>query len=630
MGVSSEREPNDTMLSNMRLQTKLMALVLGPLAGLLVFGSVSVVGASRTANDLEKFETDSGRLYQAAWETKYFDEVLTHSAARYITSKGDPIWWKRYEDNVVRLDAALAVGKQYSTTQDQAYLDEVAGANKKLIDMETAIHDLVEDGKYDDANNILSGEYDTQKLVYNAGLEKFFDATTQRVTGIIEANRDRANTQRSILLITGALISALMVAAFVLARRLTRPIVEITAAANKATNETIPQMLAAVQTGTDVPVSLETFDTGTADELGDLTRALDSFQAVALNLAKEQTLVRRNMAETLVNLGRRNQGLLNKTLKLITNLEREERDPQRLDQLFKLDHLATRVRRNAESLLVLAGSNSSRVSPRPVEITDVLRAAVSEIEDYARIDIDIEDRIAIRGSVVADIAHLIAELLENAASCSPPNQRVHVTGRLGTNEFRVVVADEGLGMSAEALADANERVSTAPKFDAKPTKALGLHVVGRLAERHGITVRLMENVTGGIAAKISIPLSLTMDAAEPTPAPAPVEAATADVLPIRQTRRSEDAEAALPASESGADIEESLEESPAEVAAVDALPARRQQRQRGANRFESGRPVPTSTKPSVSPDEVANRFGSFQSANKNKQSELTDSPNGKD
>ncbi len=619
------------MLSNMRLQTKLMALVLGPLAGLLVFGSVSVVGASRTANDLEKFESDSGRLYQAAWETKYLDEVLTHSAARYITSKGDQTWWTRYEDGVVKLDAALALGKQFSSPADQKYLDEVAGANQRLIAMEGDIQKLVAAGSYEEANDILSGEYDTQKQIYNTGLEKFFNSTTSRVTGIIRDNRDRANTQRSILLITGALISALMVAAFVLARRLTQPIVQITRAANKATNETIPQMLAAVQAGTEVPVSLETFDTGTSDELGELTRALDSFQTVALNLAKEQTLVRRNMAETLVNLGRRNQGLLNKTLKLITNLEREERDPQRLDELFKLDHLATRVRRNAESLLVLAGANSSRVSPRPVEINDVLRAAVSEIEDYARIDIDIEDRIALRGSVVADISHLIAELLENAASCSPPNQRVHVTGRLGSNEFRVVVADEGLGMSAEALADANERVSTAPKFDAKPTKALGLHVVGRLAERHGITVRLMENVTGGIAAKVSIPLSLTMEAVA-TPAVAPAsDAPTADVLPIRQPRSGDVAPAALADTsangsdgESGEDNEDNkVVEAPAEVAQV-SPPQAPLRRQRGANRFESGRPVPTSTKPATSPDEVANRFGSFQSSTKNKASELTD------
>jgi signal transduction histidine kinase len=619
------------MFRNVRLQSKMLLLVIGPLIGLLMLGVFSLAGISRSASDLEALETREIKLYQAANDTRYLDEVLTHSAARYITSNGDEKWWTRYNDAVKSLDKALADGKQFATPQDLAYLSEVDVANQNLIKLETNIHDLVKAGDPVKANAILSGEYDVQKDIYSAGVKKFFDASTARISQVARDGRARATTQRNIVLIVGLFGLGLIAAAFVLARRISGPLVSLTAAARNAATVTLPQMLIAAQAGDVEGATLAQFDTGTSDEMGELTRALDSFQNTAAGLAQEQTVIRRNMAETLVNLGRRNQGLLNKTLKLISNLEQDERDPKRLDELFKLDHLATRVRRNAESLLVLAGANSSRVSPRPVPMNDVLRAAVSEIEDYSRVEVALDGHVHLRGSVVADVAHLLAELLENATTSSPPHEVVQVSGKMGLNDYRIVIVDEGLGMSPEALEDANERVSSAPKFDARPTKALGLHVVGRLADRHGITVRLIENVTGGIAVKVSIPLALTMDSVAPAPTPTPPPATTAPVdprpAPAVERRQSAAPVAAAPRAPQPEPV----------LATVTALPTSPlldgvdadvspvfEQRQRGAQRFESGRPTPAASRPAASADQVASRLGSFQNATRPASPEESD------
>ncbi len=605
------------MFRNLRLQSKLMALVIGPLFALVIFGSFSLIGASRTASDLSEFQNRHARVYQAAWQTRYLDVVLTDSAARYILSKGDEKWWARYDAASKELDAAIKDGADYGSPEELKFLDEVAGANTRLLALEGDIRKLVQDGKYNEANDVLGGEYETQKAIYSAGVDKFFNATGILVTKVLTNANNRSKSQRNVLLVLAAVAGAFMAAAAFLARNISRPIVAMTKAAQNAANVSLPQMLAATEAGEEIQ-PLQKFDTGNLDEIGELTRALDKFQDAATHAAQEQSLVRRNMAETLVNLGRRNQGLLNKTLKLISNLERDERDPERLDELFKLDHLATRVRRNAESLLVLAGANSSRVSPRPVPVTDVLRSAVSEIEDYSRISIEIEDPVNLRGSVVADVAHLLAELLENAASCSPPQLPVRVSGTLGPKDYRIVIVDDGLGMSAEALADANERVSSAPRFDARPTKALGLHVVGRLADRHGITVRLIENVTGGLAAKVSIPMSLLMTAGEVKTAPTspsterdslPMAIDVPDEAPTRRQL------AQVQPLEDHAEAANGGRQQPVTAVAPEPSAPQRpvfEQRKRGAQIFESGRPTTTSTRPAASAEQVASRLGSFQ------------------
>jgi signal transduction histidine kinase len=281
------------------------------------------------------------------------------------------------------------------------------------------------------------------------------------------------------------------------------------------------------------------------DELGHATRAFNSVVSTSVDLAVEQVRVRRNLTETLQHLGRRNQNLLRRMMSIITDLERSERDPDSLQDLFRLDHIATRMRRNAESLLVLAGSEQARRWSEPVPVLDVARSAASEIEDYDRVDIANLEPVVVQGSVAADVSHLLAELLENASIYSPPQARVTVFGRRVPEGYQVAVVDQGVGLDEVHLAQANARIRDAASSSADAlhdSKLLGLNVVGRLAERHGIAVQLTPHPSGGLAAVVLLPRAIvalpptsagiiTETAGPLPPAAAPAPAPTAEVAP---------------------------------------------------------------------------------------------------
>ncbi|MEZ5257569.1 MAG: ATP-binding protein [Ilumatobacteraceae bacterium] len=210
----------------------------------------------------------------------------------------------------------------------------------------------------------------------------------------------------------------------------------------------------------------------------------------------------------LANLARRNQSLLNWTPSFISQLEENERDPQTLQNLFKLDHLATRMRRNAESLLVLAGSDTPRTWPRPIEASEIVRASLSEIEDYDRVDLTQVDQTWIRGSIVSDLVHLLAELLDNATRFSPPETKVTVVGKSTENGYILSVIDQGMGMTSEQLAQANRELDAVSRPEERTSLVLGLAVVGRLAARSGVQVRLSESPFEGVTAQVRVPHQL--------------------------------------------------------------------------------------------------------------------------
>jgi hypothetical protein len=210
-----------------------------------------------------------------------------------------------------------------------------------------------------------------------------------------------------------------------------------------------------------------------------------------------------------VNLGRRNQNLLGRQLDFITELETNESDPDTLASLFQLDHLATRMRRNAESLLVLAGIEPSRRWSAPVRVSDVIRAALGEVENYERVQIEPIEPAPIVGSAAADVAHLLAELIENALSFSPPDVSVVIRGRWREPDgYRLTIIDQGIGMSAEAVAVANVRLAGSESFTVAPSKYLGHYVAGNLAARHGIQVQLVSQSGRGTVAGVDLPFGL--------------------------------------------------------------------------------------------------------------------------
>ncbi|MFE0628674.1 nitrate- and nitrite sensing domain-containing protein [Streptomyces sp. NPDC058864] len=227
------------------------------------------------------------------------------------------------------------------------------------------------------------------------------------------------------------------------------------------------------------------------DEIGEVARAFDQIHREAVRLAAEQALLRGNVNAIFTNLSRRNQGLIQRQLTLITDLENNEADPDQLSNLFKLDHLATRMRRNGENLLVLAGEEPGRRWNQPVPLVDVLRAAASEVEAYDRIELVGIPETEIHGTAVTDLVHLLAELLENATTFSSPQTKVRVTAtRLPDGRVMVEIHDKGIGLTAEDFADINHKLAEPPVVDASISKRMGLFVVGRLADRHGIRVQL--------------------------------------------------------------------------------------------------------------------------------------------
>ncbi len=294
------------------------------------------------------------------------------------------------------------------------------------------------------------------------------------------------------------------------ARAITRSIERIRDRAHEVATADLPDIVTqidALREHDDMP-TLPAITADTNDELAELATALTTLQNTAVRLAGEQALVRRNVSDVFVSLGRRNQGLLTRQLSFITDLEREQTDDDVLADLFRLDHLATRMRRNAESLLVLAGAEPSRRVQQPMAIADVVRAALSEIEDYSRVDYSDIEVGSLKGNVATDAAHMLAELLENAASFSPPDSRVEVIGRVTHDGYLLTIVDHGIGMDTEALLEGNRRISKVTPLDRAPSKVLGLYVVGRLAKRHGISVFLGETPNGGVTAKVVVPARL--------------------------------------------------------------------------------------------------------------------------
>ena len=262
------------------------------------------------------------------------------------------------------------------------------------------------------------------------------------------------------------------------------------------------------------------------NEKDDLTR----------KLADAEIGRRRFTSDMLVNLARRNQSMLYRQLEIINQLEESERNPDALAELFRLDHLTTRVRRNAENLLVLSGEKPPRVWSQPVPLRDVVRAAIAETEDLDRVAFEIPEGPLVDGASVTDVTHLLAELTENAVRFSPPDTAVTIRGRRDPRGGRgqlITVEDWGVGMDEADLAAANTLLAEPPEVDLSVSKRLGFHVVSRLAARHGIRVVLSPTPGSGITASVALPGSLFELKPEPVGAVAPAAAGAARLAPAR-------------------------------------------------------------------------------------------------
>ncbi|MEV0928069.1 nitrate- and nitrite sensing domain-containing protein [Streptomyces spongiicola] len=275
----------------------------------------------------------------------------------------------------------------------------------------------------------------------------------------------------------------------------------------------LPQAMGRLRSGEDIDIRAEAPPGPPAqDEIAEVGEALSTVHRAALSAAVERAELSRGISGVFVNLARRSQVLVHRQLTLLDGMERRAEDPGELGDLFRLDHLTTRMRRHAESLIILSGAAPGRAWRMPVPLTNVVRAAVSEVEDYARVEVRQLPEAAVAGAAVADLTHLLAELIENAAQFSPPHTKVRVSGEPVGNGYALEIEDRGLGMGKEALADANRRIEQSEALDLFDSDRLGLFVVSRLSARHDIRVELRTSPYAGTTAVVLVPTALLRSA----------------------------------------------------------------------------------------------------------------------
>ena len=339
------------------------------------------------------------------------------------------------------------------------------------------------------------------------------EATEMLIAGNIEnrASQLLSAAQQSALvtgIITIAVLFVVLLAALLVARSLVLPLRRLRVGALDVASVQLPERVRLLTDSPEDVTSMEVapINVASRDEIGEVARAFDRVHSEAVRLAGEQALLRASFNSMFTNLSRRSQTLIERLARMIDNLEQSEDDPDRLGSLFSMDHLVTRMRRNSENLLLLAGHENPRKWSEAVPVADIARAATSEIEQYNRVTLNIPPGVSISGQAVSDVVHLLAELIENATMFSPKDTQVHVSMQeLSSGGLLIEVVDKGIGVSDARLADMNWRLDNPPTVDVSVSRHMGLFAVARLAERHRVRVRLRPAPPQGLSALVWLP-----------------------------------------------------------------------------------------------------------------------------
>ncbi|QKW16542.1 nitrate- and nitrite sensing domain-containing protein [Verrucosispora sp. NA02020] len=330
------------------------------------------------------------------------------------------------------------------------------------------------------------------------------------VTAEVRADRQTAIAEAYWVAALVLLILVVVVLlALAIGRTVARPLTRLTRSADRVARVAESELVRVADDETDAaqPIRLDRVDVRARDEIGDLARAFERVQSTAALLVERQVASRRNVAQMFGHVGRRTQNLVGRQIALIDRLEQQEADQGRLESLYRLDHISSRLRRNAGNLVVLSGATGDVTHVAPVPLADAVRLALGEIEDYTRVDVAVPAEVSAAPAIIGDLVLALAELMENATVFSPPHTRVVVGGEITDDGARLTVVDHGIGMTEARLAAENVRLTRRERLDLAPTEVLGLFVVGRLARRHGWGVGLSATPGGGVTATLLIPRS---------------------------------------------------------------------------------------------------------------------------
>ncbi|MFJ8886869.1 nitrate- and nitrite sensing domain-containing protein [Streptomyces sp. NPDC102402] len=428
------------------------------------------------------------------------------------------------EADAARLKAVMAAkaaegAKQLKAAQEQAKATGAPFVAPPSIDGSVfdGMAQQIGQGKQPDELKAKGITPETWLAASTAKFDGYTTVENELVDKAVAEAAEISSDARNDAIVNAAIVIIALLAAFIIAglmaRQMSRSMRQLRTAAFGIAEQRLPMLvdqLSRTEPGR-VDTRVQPIPINSQDEIGEVARAFDQVHREAVRLAAEQAMLRGNVNAIFTNLSRRNQSLIEGQLTLITDLENNEADPDQLESLFKLDHLATRMRRNGENLLVLAGEEPGRRWNQPVPLVDVLRAASSEVESYERIELTGVPESEIHGQAVTDLVHLLAELLENATTFSSPQTKVRVTAtRLPDGRVMVEIHDKGIGLTAEDFADINHKLANPPTVDAAVSQRMGLFVVGRLADRHGIRVQLRPSgEQAGTTSLVMLPDAIT-------------------------------------------------------------------------------------------------------------------------
>ncbi|MBD3144864.1 nitrate- and nitrite sensing domain-containing protein [Microbispora bryophytorum] len=493
-------------------------------------------GLSERLRAIETYNLVSDSIYRMHYSLALIDDIPIYQQSRVVISLG-------YAKELLTREQALeaAAGASGLTDEERKLFTQLVGNRRFLIDQ--ALPELDAGLRQLHVNLITTPLYQRLRLQEEQIIEApRLSARTQRVwqstSDDLAESFQKAQTEAAALLAERAapiadsiLRRAVLVGGFGLLAvvasilislrvggRLARELADLRQAALDLANKRLPGVLVKLKRGDDVDLATEApplqTEGGTA-EIQDVGRAFSTVQETAVEAAIGQARLQRGVSQVFLNLARRSQTLLHRQRTQLHGMQRHATDPDMLEELFRLDHLTTRMRRHAEGLIILSGNAPGRAWRKPVPMYDVVRGAAAEVEDYARVNVLPMEDHGLDGAAVADVIHLIAELIENATVFSPPHTTVSVRGEIVGMGFAVEIEDRGLGMTNERLAELNERLANPPEFDLADTDRMGLFVVARLATRRDIRVTLRPSPYGGTTAIVLIPSVLMVGPKDP-------------------------------------------------------------------------------------------------------------------